>query len=203
MTADVEAATEATFSTTRVARIVDLDRLPAVPSFFDLGEEATKNRPSLGFLAGFQHDVSAQIERDDRIHTEYVPTQVVCEYLRHLFRDQEDHPVDGLAWESAQHTGGRNVVLFVRNDQCLEPDEPAPTGWDEGKLALRLTSACPPAAARLRAARSRTRRISPVMPGSVVRWPSGDTLSTQAAYADRKPRPDRSSSVVSPVAINP
>lgn len=153
MTSDVEATTEATFSTTRVARIVDLDRLPAVPSFFDLSEEATKNRPSLGFLAGFRHDVSAQIERDDRIHIEYVPTQVVCEYLRHLFRDQDGHPVDGLAWESAQHKGGRNLVLFVRHEQCIEPGEPSPAGLDEGRLALRLTrssalAGAPPGAGR-------------------------------------------------------
>jgi hypothetical protein len=138
MSADVEAATGATFSTTRAARIVDLDRLPEVPSFFDLSDEATRSRPSLGFLAGFRHDVSAQIERDDRIHIEYVPTQVVCEYLRHLFRDQHGQPVDGLAWESAQYNGGRNLVLFVRNEQCLEPDEPPPAGFDEGRLALRL-----------------------------------------------------------------
>jgi hypothetical protein len=147
MTADVKAATKATFSTTRVARIVDLDRLPAVPSFFDLSEGAIQNRPSLGFLDGFRHDVSAQIERDDRIHIEYVPTQVVCEYLRHLFRDQDGHPVDGLAWESAQYKGGRNLVLFARNEQCLEPDEPPPAGLDEGRLALRLTNSSPLAGA--------------------------------------------------------
>lgn len=138
ITADVEASTAATFATTRGARIVDLDRLPTVPSLFDLSDEATQSRPSLGFLAGFRHDVSAQIDRDDRIHIEYVPTQVVCEYLRHLFRDQDGYPVDGLAWESAQRKSGRNLVLFVLNEQCLEPDERLPAGLDAGKLALRL-----------------------------------------------------------------
>jgi hypothetical protein len=32
------------------------------------------------------------------------------------------------------------VVLFVRNEQCIEANAPAPSGWDEGKLALRLAS---------------------------------------------------------------
>lgn len=151
LTEDVEAATAAMFTTTRAARIVDLDRLPTVPSFFDLSEEATASRPALGFLAGFRRDVSARIERDDRIHTEYVPTQVVCEYLRHLFRDDDGRPVDGLAWESAQRKGGRNIVLFVENEQCLEPHEPLPGGPDAGQLALRLARAelvLPPAGAR-------------------------------------------------------
>jgi len=132
-----------TFTTTRAARIVDLDRLPPVPSFFDLSAQAVRDRPSLGFLAGFRRDVSASIEHDDRIHIDYVPTQVVGEYLRHLFRDGDGRPVDGIAWESAQRAGGRNLVLFVRNEQCLEADAPAPVGWDEGKLALRLASSRP------------------------------------------------------------
>jgi hypothetical protein len=34
-------------------------------------------------------------------------------------------------------------ILFVRNEQCLEGDAPAPAGWDEGKLALRLASSRP------------------------------------------------------------
>jgi hypothetical protein len=143
LTEGVEAATEATFVTTRAARIVDLDRLPDVPSFFDASADARTTRPSLGFLAGFRHDVSAPIERDDRIHIEYVPTQIVSEYLRHVFRDQDGHAVDGLAWESAQRQRGRNVVLFVSNQHCLEADAPAPAGFDEGRLALRLADACP------------------------------------------------------------
>jgi len=134
-----EAATAATFQTTP-ARIVDLDRIPAEPSLFDLSEQATADRPALGFLAGFRYDISRPIDRDDRIHIDYVPTQVVCEYLRHLFRDSDDRPVDGLAWESAQRRGGRNIVLFVRNQLCLDADAADPSGWDEGKLALRIAS---------------------------------------------------------------
>jgi RES domain-containing protein/HEPN superfamily RES-like protein len=140
VTEKTQAAKTVTFTTSRAARIVDLDRLPDVPSLFDLSEGAIRDRPSLGFLAGFRRDVSRPIERDDRIHIEYVPTQVVGEYLRHLFRDTYGKPVDGIAWESAQREGGRNVVLFVRNEQCIEADAPAPSGWDGGKLALRLAS---------------------------------------------------------------
>jgi hypothetical protein len=141
VTPDVKAATAATFTTTRAATIVDLDNLPMVPSLFDDRTDAIENRPSLGFMAGFRSDVSAQIERDDRIHIEYVPTQVVSEYIRHMFRDPAGQPVVGLAWQSAQHGGGRNIVLFVENAWCLESGEPPPTGLSgESKLALRLAS---------------------------------------------------------------
>ena len=34
------------------------------------------------FMNKFLHDFSSPIERDDRIHIEYVPTQVITEYLR-------------------------------------------------------------------------------------------------------------------------
>lgn len=139
ITTDTKAATAARFATTQAARIVDLDTLPAVPSLFDESPEAIESRPSLGFLAGFKYDVSSQIERDDRIYIEYVPTQIVCEYVRHMFRDRQGRPVAGLAWESAQRRGGRNVVLFVENEQCLEPAEPPSTSTSgTPMLALRL-----------------------------------------------------------------
>jgi len=80
----VKAATIGTFETTDDCRIVDLRRLPAPPSYFDDSPEARALQAPLGFLHGFRHDVSARIERDGRIHVEYVPTQVVCEYLRHV-----------------------------------------------------------------------------------------------------------------------
>lgn len=68
-------------------------------------------------------DISAHVERDNQIHIEYVPTQVVSEYLRHLFRDADGAPVAGLAWEWARRSGARNVVLFLDRDRCVEPGE--------------------------------------------------------------------------------
>jgi hypothetical protein len=127
-------ATVATFRTTEECRVVDLARLPDVPSIFDARRESTRERAELGFLHGFWRDVSAPIERDDRVHIEYVPTQVVSEYLRYLLRDAEGRGVHGLAYDSAQ-AAGRNVVLFIDGSHCLDPGEPPPF---EGGVCVEL-----------------------------------------------------------------
>ncbi len=115
----------ATFRLRTPVHVVDLGQLPPVPSLFDL-DITRRHRAELSFLHAFNRDLSAHIERDDRIHVDYVPTQVVTEFLRRVFRDAEDHPVYGLAFDSAQADGGRNAVLFVEQDQCLEIGESEP-----------------------------------------------------------------------------
>jgi hypothetical protein len=112
--------------TTEACRIVDLTQLPRVPSPFDETEKALRTRPSLGFLHGFRFDVSRPIVRDKRIHIDYVPTQVVCEYLRYVFQDDDGEAVNGLAWQSAQDGTGKNVVLFLDDSRCVENGERPP-----------------------------------------------------------------------------
>ncbi len=121
-----KALSRGTFRTREAVSIVDLTRLPPVPSIFSEDEEALGSRPSLGFLHGFCRDVSRPIDRDDRVHVEYVPTQVVCEYIRFLFPRLAGREIAGLTFESARQEDGRNVVLFVDQDHCLEPDEQPP-----------------------------------------------------------------------------
>jgi hypothetical protein len=160
ITAATEAAKAVTFTTTRAARIVDLDRLPSAPSFFDLSEQAVRDRPSLGFLAGFRRDVSAPIEHDDRIHIDYVPTQIVGEYLRHLFRDGNDRPI---------------------GVECL-------TGRDRRPLLVAAAAhaeAAPSAAAAFRPLRKRRR---PPSRCSCPSNPPTDTaLATRARNRDTRP----------------
>lgn len=118
-----KAATIGVFRTTETCRIVDLGLLPETPSIFDDSPESRALLAPLGFLHGFRRDLSARIQRDGRVHVEYVPTQVVCEYLRHVFRDTNGEPIRGLAWESSQRPGARNVVLFIDAGRCVEPGE--------------------------------------------------------------------------------
>jgi hypothetical protein len=102
--------------------IVDLGLLPEIPSFFDLSHPV-EEREKLQFLYEFCADLSKEIERDGRIHVEYVPTQVVTEYLRRAFRTEDGAPIFGLQFASSRRPEGRNVVMFVDNDQCVDPDE--------------------------------------------------------------------------------
>lgn len=56
------------------------------------------------------------VARDDRIHTDYVPSQVVTEFLReHKF---EAGSLDGIMYGSVAAPGKRNLVLFL---DTLEP----------------------------------------------------------------------------------
>ena len=63
------------FEIQREIKILDLASFPPVPSIFQ--EEYDPRRPPLVFLRKFADDISKPIARDDRIHVEYVPTQVV------------------------------------------------------------------------------------------------------------------------------
>lgn len=136
----VRAATAATFETLAPARIVDLSRIPPVPSLFDETCEALVQRPGLAFLSAFHLDVRAKVAHDDRVHIDYVPTQVVGEYLRLLFRDEDGRPIDGVAWRSAQDPERRSMALFVGAEACVDAREPVP---DDGRLRLRLVGRDP------------------------------------------------------------
>jgi hypothetical protein len=96
-------------------RVLDLTKLPAVPSIFDLKRKAL--RTPLNFMARFRDDISQAIRPDDQLHLEYTPTQIVTEYFRARFKDRDDHPLDGLVYPSARREGGRNVALFISREQ--------------------------------------------------------------------------------------
>jgi hypothetical protein len=124
---DEDAATIATFRLRQDCSVVDLRELSPIPSIFESGIYTMERRHELGFLHGFRHDVSGPVKRDGREHIEYVPTQVVAEYLRHVFKDADGEEIQGVAWESSKLPGTRNVVLFMDANRCVEADAP-----DEG-----------------------------------------------------------------------
>ncbi len=132
---DADAATIATFKLRQDCRVVDLRELPPVPSIFDADIDTTERRHELGFLHGFRSDVSGLVKRDGRQHIEYVPTQVVAEYLRHVFEDGDGEQIQGVAWESSRVQGTRNLALFMDASQCVVAGE-AGDGFSEPLVEL-------------------------------------------------------------------
>lgn len=128
-------ATVADFLTLRSFKVLDLTRIPHVPSLFD--EQRNNLRPALKFLCSFQEDLSKRIDKDGREHIEYVPTQVATEYFRRVFRDGENEPLQGIVYPSSRHEGGESWVLFFENKDCTQDDR---HDWD-GKW---LCPAAPP-----------------------------------------------------------
>jgi hypothetical protein len=90
--------------------VVDLSKLPAIPSIFD--EEKRREREALLFLYSFIADISKPVEAHENRDIEYVPTQVVSEYFAKVFRDRNGHPIHGIMYGSAKHKEGVNLVLF-------------------------------------------------------------------------------------------
>lgn len=112
------------FKPARALRVIDLSHLPALPSIFDFNETTRANYDGIAFLHQFVKDLTLPIILDGREHIEYVPTQVVTEYLRYSF----PAPLDGLMFPSVQGPG-RNVVLFCGPGTCSAPDSVESDTW--------------------------------------------------------------------------
>ena len=98
------------FETGRDLRVLDLTALPDVPSLFDAAR-ADARQPVM-FLRQFARDISKPLSPDSAPHVEYVPTQVVSEFLRFVFQPNGE-PLHGIQFSSAQHPGGVCLGLFL------------------------------------------------------------------------------------------
>lgn len=104
------------FTTLRSLNVLDLINVRA-PSIFDMTDGSDYDWAL--FMSQFLRDFSSPIERDDRIHIDYVPTQVITEYLRDV--EIDDGRVDGIKYRSARKKGGICYVLFI-DEYGVEPN---------------------------------------------------------------------------------
>lgn len=120
------AATIAKFQTARDLQVLDLTDLPPMPSPFD---EATRHlRPAIAFLEKFVEDLTQSIVKNGCEHIEYVPTQIVTEYFRHVFKRLSGERVDGIVYRSSRN-GGICCVLFFEAHHCCD----AIAGWESSE----------------------------------------------------------------------
>lgn len=118
------------FRTHAEMQIVDLVDPPPVLSRFL--EDPDNSRPALRFLHRFVDEAKRPVDRNEREHLEYVPTQIVTEYFRHIHERGYGERVDGISYRSAANDGGASVVLFVDNGDCADEEPRA----GERKLVL-------------------------------------------------------------------
>jgi hypothetical protein len=114
----------------RDIKLVDLTRIPHPPPL--LCGHDPEERHSLQFLEAFGSMIAQPIARDDRVHLDYVPTQVVSEFLMHAFRK---HGIVGINFASAKALGA-NVVLFS-GPECIVA-EPGAMHFRENEALFRL-----------------------------------------------------------------
>jgi Zn ribbon nucleic-acid-binding protein len=124
-----------TFKPLRPLRVLNLADLPNVPSVFD--EEGRHLIHPLRFLGSFAADVAKPIARDGREHIEYVPTQVVTEYFRRVYRTPDGDRLDGIIYRSSRRKGRNAAVFFFENRHCVDEKKENPKG-----ATLQLTAVC-------------------------------------------------------------
>lgn len=107
-------AVVAQFEITRLMRVLDLTRLPDLPSIFD--EAQSRRREVILFFLDFVGHICRPVQKNGGEHVSYVPSQVVCEYFAQVFRLPDGARLDGIAYPSAVAPGCVNVTLFPGND---------------------------------------------------------------------------------------
>ena len=129
-----------TFVIERDALILDMTRLPRAPSVFAELPDTLEYDPrlQLNFLHSISRDISKPIARDDRVHIEYVPTQVVTEYVRTNVR-VEGRNIDGIRYHSSRRNAGTALVLFAdQNHLIFDNSEERPALYHPDGRWLRL-----------------------------------------------------------------
>lgn len=120
------------FENLRALRLLDFTKIPSYPSIFN--GQTQEERGPLRFLHHFGWDSTKGITKDGREHIEYVPTQVVTEFFRHVLTDADGNHFDGILYPSAKHEGGICCVIFCSNEDCTQNREPLKS-WDGLKEA--------------------------------------------------------------------
>ena len=126
--------TTAAFATRRDLNVIDLTRLPAIPSPFD--EKRRKDYYAIVFLRSFVADLSKAIARDSHVHIEYVPTQIITEYFRYTYSDRRSagRKIDGIIYPSSRHHGKPACVLFMDHKESLAELEFNPEFLERAKI---------------------------------------------------------------------
>jgi hypothetical protein len=129
------------FTNDRELLILDLTRLPDVPSVFaELPDTMGDPRPQLGFLHSISREISRPIARDDRVHVEYVPTQIVTEYVRTAVTIGK-RKVDGIRYNSSRRHAATALVLFADQSNLILGKDERPEFYRTDDRWLRLVKA--------------------------------------------------------------
>jgi DNA-directed RNA polymerase subunit RPC12/RpoP len=109
--------------------ILDLTKIEAVPSIFDPQKRDIID--IISFLKSFRDEISRAIPPNNQRDIEYIPTQVMTEYFRHVYRTQSGVRLGGIKYLSSR-INGDCCVLFFENEHCCDDvnqDTPNAPKW--------------------------------------------------------------------------
>ena len=102
------------FEVTKTLKVINLCNTPQ-PDFW-MGKEG--DWQIFAFLRAFHKEISKPVGTNDP-KLEYIPSQVFCEYLRHIQKAKDGSSYDGIVYSSAM-TNEKNVVLFYDNKGSVD-----------------------------------------------------------------------------------
>ena len=112
-----ETITVGEFTNLKTLNLIDFSKLEWI-SIFD--EERRHLRESALLLRKFVSDLSSPISNDGSQHIEYVPTQVVTEYLKNSFTLDGEIEIHGMIYPSSKRQSKSCIVLFFNQDHLTE-----------------------------------------------------------------------------------
>lgn len=110
----------ASFSALDDLKILDLTNIPSTPSLFD--EEMRGQKMMLSFLNAFLTDFTKPVKKNNRENIEYIPTQVITEYFKYIFWNDDQAPIQGILYPSSRRINGKACVLFIEQRNCVGGD---------------------------------------------------------------------------------
>lgn len=110
-----ESVISAQFSLTRPILVLDTTQFSGKPKAENIFSSNHIEKMRLWkFMTQFMHEISKPSLPDDE-HLDYIPTQVVSEYLSQIHKmkviDQENK-IDAIIYKSAQNEKGKNIAIF-------------------------------------------------------------------------------------------
>lgn len=114
------------FKTLQDLVLIDLSKIDLSGTIFV--SEPVISHEDVRFLLSFRDEISKPIEPDDRIHIEYVPTQVLTEYLRYCFA-RGGKRIHGIIYPSSLSIDGENIILFCDEALGTDPHNTNSVAW--------------------------------------------------------------------------
>lgn len=98
--------------------LIDLSTSLEIPDIFE--ENPPLYRQKVQFLKDFINDFTKPIERTDKAHIDYVPTQIVTEFFRLVFMFDDNTRPDGIIYPSSKIKNAKALVIFADSSQCID-----------------------------------------------------------------------------------
>ena len=138
-----ETVISAKFKLARPILVLDTTRFSGRPKDINIFAKTHIKRMRLWkFMSTFMNEIAQPCLPNDE-HLDYVPTQVVSEYLRHLHKFRQgdnERTVDAIIYRSAQNGTGKNIAIFGDTGSVKDGAKSSEFPWQRGKPGLLVDS---------------------------------------------------------------